>query len=178
MKWADPCDSRWPSWSPLLWPTFRYYNAILFYMKVSFSSMFVSQLIALYFVYLSFIYFRFSSPARMEPLRQDGNLQELNYLLNWITQTLFELNNYLNWILVNQFWMKYWIASIFAEVQTLNWIVLGIDHSSFAQAMHISHWWIWLCWEWSQDFSMIKDPIQVKIFNEVSWSWSWPKGKQ
>ena len=47
--------------------------------------------------------------------------KKLNYLLNWITKTLFELNNCLNRILVNQFWMKYWIESIFAEVQTLNW---------------------------------------------------------
>ena len=57
---------------------------------------------------------------------------ELNYLLNWITTILFELNNCLNWILGNQYWIDYWIESIFAEIQTLNWIVLGI-----AQGYHV-----------------------------------------
>ena len=52
---------------------------------------------------------------------------ELNYLLNWITTIIFELNNCLNWILGNQYWIKYWIESNFDEIQTLNWIVLGID---------------------------------------------------
>ena len=52
---------------------------------------------------------------------------ELNYLLNWITTIIFELNNCLNWILGNQYWIEYWIESNFDEIQTLNWIVLGID---------------------------------------------------
>ena len=51
---------------------------------------------------------------------------ELNHQLNWITTNLFELNKCLNWILVSHYWIRYWIESTFAEIQTLNWFTLGI----------------------------------------------------
>ena len=63
---------------------------------------------------------------------------ELNYLLNWITTIIFELNNCLNWILGNQYWIEYWIESNFAEIQTLNWIVLGIDHGYASHQMKVN----------------------------------------
>ena len=39
----------------------------------------------------------------------------------------FELNNLLNWIFMKWFWIEYWIESILSEIQTLNWINLGIE---------------------------------------------------
>ena len=45
---------------------------------------------------------------------------EFNHHLNWISTNLVELNNCLNWILVSHCWIKYWIESIFTEIQTLN----------------------------------------------------------
>ena len=52
---------------------------------------------------------------------------KLNILLNWITTIDFELNNLLNWIFMKLIWIKYWIESILSEIQTLNWINLGIE---------------------------------------------------
>ena len=48
--------------------------------------------------------------------------------MNWISTIDFELNNLLNWIFLKSFWIKYWIESILSEIQTLNWIKLGIGH--------------------------------------------------
>ena len=51
---------------------------------------------------------------------------ELNYLLDWISRIFFEFDNVLNWILAKAILNRILSESFFGNIQTLNWIRLGI----------------------------------------------------
>ena len=47
----------------------------------------------------------------------------------------------MNWIFTKWFWIEYWIESILSEIQTLNWINLGIGHGYIIMVVTLIAMW-------------------------------------